>query len=88
MQNILTELWNGNIFPAERSGAGDPEAENLVRLIEQNRARLEQQLQEDERQVLDNYAHGWLEYLNIQTEHAFCDGFRLACRLLTAAYTE
>lgn len=85
MQNIITELWNGHLSPMDKSGADDPEIQDLVRLIERNYDKLDEILDEKGKKTLDNFAHCHQEYTDIALEHAFFDGFSVACRLLTAA---
>ena len=85
MNNLLVDLWNGNLCPVENCGANDPEIENLVRLIEKNRDKLDKALDETQKKAFLKYSQCMDEYLCVITEHAFCDGFSLACRLLTKA---
>ena len=86
MNNLLIDLWYGQIHPSGNSAAHDEEVKNLVRLIEKNQEQLDRVLDTDGKKRLDNYVHCYGEYTNIVAEHAFCDGFSLACRLLTAAF--
>lgn len=85
MNNLLVDLWYGQINPSESSAAHDTEVKNLVRLIEKNQDQLDKVLDADGKKHLDNYSHCYCEYTNLLAEHAFCDGFSLACRLLTKA---
>lgn len=85
MDNLLVDLWHGEVHPSERSGADDPEIKNLVRLIEENRIRLGKALDASGKERLCAFSDCYSEYTDLVAEHAFCDGFRLACRILTAA---
>ena len=85
MYNILTELWNGNLSPVVDSGKHDPEIEDLRRLMVHNGEKLSATLNEAEKNTFQNYISCVEEYLTLSEEHAFCDGFRLACKFLTEA---
>ena len=87
MQNLLVNLWYGQLNPFENSAKNDPQTENLIRLIEKNQDKLDSLLDTDGKKLLDKYAHCYCEYTNAIAEHAFCDVFSLACRLLTEALT-
>ena len=82
MKSMIEELWNGNIFPAEICGVGDPEIEDLVRLIERHRERLLGELNREQKDVFEKYADCEDEYACLITARAFRDGFRLAGRLM------
>ena len=40
MENTLTELWYGNVYPHEQATRQDEEAKDLVKLVEKNRREL------------------------------------------------
>lgn len=87
MKNSIYNLWHGNISPAENCGVNNPEIENLVILLEKNREKLEKELPERKKEVLQKYTDCYDEYVYLITERAFSDGFCLACRLLSEALT-
>ena len=85
MDNLLVDLWYGQVHPSEKSGTDDPEIKNLVRLIEENRIRLDKALDANGKERLCALSDCYSEYTDFVAEHAFCDGFRLAFRLFTTA---
>lgn len=88
MKSIFEALWNGNIAPYKTCGSGDPEVEELDKLIERNKASLDNALTNGQKELLENYISCQDEYSYLITVHAFRDGFSLACRLLTEALVE
>ena len=88
MQDIIADLWNGNLSPGEDCGKNNPEIENLIELIERNDKKLSNTLNPDQQKTFENYFSCIEEYLSLITEQAFCDGFRLASRFLTAALVD
>ena len=89
MDNILTELWYGNVAPWEQSNRCDREYKELTELLRRNRDKLTEGLTEAQKELLDKYDECQNE-LNAKTEkNAFAQGFCLGTRLLAAAtYTQ
>ena len=89
MDNILEELWYGNVAPWEQSNRCDREYKELTELLHRNRDKLSEGLTEAQKELLDKYDECQNE-LNAKTEkNAFVQGFCLGTRLLAAAiYTQ
>ena len=89
MDNILTELWYGNVAPWEQSNRLDREYKELAELLCRNRDRLTEGLTEAQKELLEKYDDCQNE-LSVKTErNAFVQGFCLGTRLLAAAtYTQ
>ena len=89
MDNILEQLWYGNVAPWEQSNRLDREYKELTELLCRNRDRLTEGLTEAQKELLDKYDECQNE-LNAKTEkNAFVQGFCLGTRLLAAAtYTQ
>ncbi|MGN1025299.1 MAG: DUF6809 family protein [Faecousia sp.] len=85
MENILADLWNGNISPSERCGAHDPELKDLSRRVQENREELCEALTVQQRGVFDKYIDCSEEYTFQLMQEAFSDGFSLAVKLLMHA---
>ena len=85
MCSAINDLWNGNVAVCEHCGVGDPEIENLVCLIERTRNALESKLDHEQKSLLEKYIDNADEFQYLITQHAFSDGFCLACKLLTEA---
>ena len=89
MDNILEQLWYGNVAPWEHSTHNDREYKELTELLCRNRDRLTEGLTEAQKELLDKYDECQNE-LSAKTEkNAFVQGFCLGTRLLAAAtYTQ
>ena len=55
MENILEELWYGNIIPWEQFNRNDRETKELMSLLTQNRDRLTEGLTEAQKELLEKY---------------------------------
>ena len=89
MDNILEQLWYGNVAPWEHSTRNDREYKELTELLCRNRDKLTEGLTEAQKELLDKYDECQNE-LSAKTErNAFVQGFCLGTRLLAAAtYTQ
>ena len=89
MDNILEQLWYGNVAPWEQSNRNDREYKELAKLLCRNRDCLTEELTEAQKELLDTYDECQNE-LSAKTErNAFMQGFCLGMRLLAAAtYTQ
>ena len=85
MNNTITNLWYGNIRPAERSGANDREIRESDSLVSKTFRELEKTLDEKQTEALERYSDNVSENISLYQEQAFFDGFRLCARLLTEA---
>jgi len=85
MEQILWELWNGNVAPGPNCGVGDPRIENITVLAERNRESLLKTLSAAQRELLEKYTDCMDEFCELMTMRAFSDGFCLSTKLLTEA---
>ena len=83
MRTTIEKLWNGELAPLEACGAKDPQIDELVQLIERNKADLLKELDDSQRETLHKLMACEEEYTYLITQCAFSDGFRLAGKLLT-----
>jgi len=87
MKHTIENLWNGALAPCEKCGENDPEVKNMARLIERNREDLQKELNDRQRERLKGYTSCYEEYIYLIGAHAFSEGFSLASRLLTEAFS-
>ena len=85
MNNILEDLWYGNISPAEHSFAQDSEYAHLLLLVEQNSKKLNATLNPEEKVTFVNFKECSLELSELEERAAFNKGFSLGVRLMLAA---
>ncbi len=88
MKTTIEQLWNGNITPGRNCGENDPEIQELVELMEQNRELLDKNLGASQQEILQKYIDCTEEYCCRIAAQAFSDGFRLAGRLLTEVLSD
>lgn len=88
MKQTLEALWNGDLAPGQTSGVNDPEMEHLTVLMDRNKARLEQELTESQKELFSKYTDCADEFTCLSAAQAFCDGFSLASKLLTEALSK
>ncbi len=82
MSQTISDLWNGNIAPAEHCGAHDTQVNQLVGLMERNREKLCEGLTAAQKETLQKYIDCSEAYLLRMLELAFCDGFCLGGKLV------
>ena len=85
MKKIITDLWNGNTMLSDECGKNDPEINELLRLMEQNRETLNKMLETWQQEIVGKYMDCVEEYMELVSEQAFSLGFSHGCRLLVAA---
>ncbi len=83
--DILEELWHGNIAPQEFNHIeNSPDYQSALRLVSNNRERLEKGLSEYQNDLFERYNTS-VDELNSQSElDAFKSGFKLATQILIA----
>lgn len=88
MNKTIESLWSGDIALGENCGVGDPEIENVVILLERNKEKLESKLCPQQKVILEEYIDCTEEYTRLISTCAFCDGFKLASKLMAEALWE
>ena len=85
MENILSELWNGNLAPCEMRDRRQAEIGELIELLRRNKEDILRHTDGVSRESLEKLedCHGELEY--IYSEEAFIKGFSLGVRLVFEA---
>lgn len=81
MNNILEELWYGNIAPLEQSVRENEQMKELIGYIAIHRQKLEPTLSEDQKEILEKYSDCVLELDDIREREIFSYAFRLGARM-------
>ena len=81
MDNIINELYYGNIRPVEQMGL-TPEAAAIMKRVYENEDRLEASLNEQEKELLHTIQNDRLEVTCIIEEKRFREAFILGARLM------
>ncbi len=85
MNNILADLWHGDIAPIEEFEVNNSEISHLLQLMAKNSENLDKTLNDKQKSIFEKYCNCVEEYLSLTTEKAFCDGFSLGCKILMTA---
>ena len=82
MDDLISELYYGNIRPAEQMGGLTPEAAAIMKRVHENEDRLEACLDEQEKDLLHAIQDDRLEVACIIEEKRFREAFCLGARLM------
>ena len=85
MTKTIAELWSGNLDPIRYLGKNNPEVKHLEDLMQRNLDRLEENMNEKAKDIMERYNDCLSEYLTLNTEQAFCDGFCLGMKIAVEA---
>ena len=88
MQNILEDLYCGNICPAERPWPRSHEYRHVQRCCVELGERLMEPMNERQRKLFLDYEEQISARCSIDCGQSFAEGFSLAVRLLAAALAE
>ena len=77
----LESLWYGNIRPVEQFVEGNAEYKNLLRIVANNREKLEATLNPEQAELFEKYYTATNEMNSVSETEAFKYGFHLATRL-------
>ena len=80
---ILENLWYGNIRPVEEFVDGNAEYRNLLRLVGNNREKLEATLSSEQAELFEKFYTAVNEMNSISETAAFKYGFCLAIELFS-----
>ena len=87
MENIISELYYGNICPVEQMGKLTPEARAIFKRLHESEDKLEESLNEQEKALLHAIQDDQLEAASIIQEKRFREAFTLGARLMTEMLT-
>ena len=87
MENLINELYYGNIRPVEQMGGHTPEAAAIMKRVHENEDRLEACLNEQEKELLHTSQNDRLDVTCIIEEKRFREAFILGARLMVEILT-
>ena len=87
MLKAISQIWNGNLDPMQHLGEGNAEMKHLEDLIYRNYLKLEEALDEKEKEIFKKYNDYLTKYVLMNGEESFCDGFCLGARITAEALT-
>ncbi len=87
MENLINELYYGNICPVEQMGQSTPEEREILKRIYENEEKLRATLDEKEKALLDMIKDDCLTVSGSMGERRFCEAFSLGARLMVEILT-
>ena len=81
MKSILAELWYGNIDPQVDATRDNKEVKNLLGLMMQNREKLCEKLNDEEKEILEKYDDCQIEMNSLIEREIFRYAVSLGMRL-------
>ena len=87
MENLITELYYGNICPVEQMGGLTAEAAAIMKRVHENEDRLEASLNDQEKELLRTIQDDRLDVASIIEEQRFREAFILGARLMVEILT-
>ena len=85
MRRIITELWYGNLDPIKQFAKNNSEIKQLESLMESNLEKLEVNCNLEVTKSLEKYNELVKEYMLLNVEQAYCDGFCLGTKIVVEA---
>ena len=82
MDNIINELYYGNIRPVEQTGGLTPEAAAIMKRVHENEDKLEACLNEQEKELLHTIQNDRFDVTCIVEEKRFREAFVLGAKLM------
>ena len=77
MDDLINELYYGNICPVEQMGRPTPEEREILKRVHENEEKLRANLDEQEKSILDVIKDDCLDVASIMGESRFREAFSL-----------
>ncbi len=87
MDNLINELYYGNIRPVEQMGELTAEVADIMKRVYENEDRLEASLNEQEKELLHTIQNDRLDVTCIIEEKRFREAFTFGARLMAEILT-
>lgn len=88
IKSILTDLWEGNIFPAENLAPDTPEFQSLIQKLHEETAYLKSILSADDRKRMEHLEELTDSLSYIYHTQAFIKGFKIAVKMMAEVYSD
>ncbi len=82
MESLITNFWNGNIFPQEDGIFNEPELRELLGYVARRRSELEETLIDKQKELLDKLMDTYNEYDCLTQTRVFEYGFKLGAKMM------
>ena len=81
MNNMIKELWNGNITPQEDSRNNSPEMKELMEYMARHHDDLLKTMTDEQKEIFEKFEDCWVEYASYAEKAFFEYAFRLGARI-------
>ena len=88
MQNIIEELWYGNICPSDGCRKTTPEVKEQMGYIADHHETLSGMLTEKQKETLEKFDDCWGELTDINEREIFVYAFKLGARIAIDVLTK
>ena len=85
MKKVIRDIWYGRVTPIAQCRNEDADIEDLIMLMEKNRATLYVLMDEQQKDTFEKYADCAEEYVSLIAERAFFEGVQYAAKFLVEA---
>ncbi len=87
MENLINELYYGNICPVEQMGGLTAETAAIMKRVHENEDKLEASLNNQEKELLRTIQDDRLDAASIIEEQRFREAFTLGAKLMAEILT-
>ncbi len=88
MNRTITELYLGNIYPADKEYPKTSEYGRLNMKQSELYERIEKMLPKDERKLIEEFTQYALELSSMHAKNMFTEGFKIGMRLAAEAFSD
>lgn len=85
MTKTIERLWSGELEPVKYLGTDNSDLRRLEHLAERNFRKLNNSLNENQREDFKKFNDCIEEYIFLMNELAFCDGFSFGAKIVSEA---
>lgn len=88
MEDVIRNLYYGNLCPSEKCSINSPQIKVLANKICKQRQEIINELTKEQKDVLEQYNNLLLELHSEYCEQFFTDGFKLGAQFIIEIYAE
>ena len=88
MNNIIKELWHGNIVPQSDSRNNSPEMKQLMEYMARHHDDLLKTMIDEQKEIFEKFEDCWSEYASYAEEAIFTYTFKLGMKIAIETLSE
>ena len=82
MENIIKELWHGNIIPQDDCRNNSKEIKELMEFMSRHHDDLLKTMTDEQKEIFEKFDDCWSEYASYAEEAIFTYAFKLGAQLM------